>query len=75
MDHSYHSLQQLFAQLGLPNDDASIELFISRHKIPAEQPLAQASCWQPAQAAFLREALQQDADWIDAIDHLNQRMR
>lgn len=75
MDNSDHSLSQLFAQLGLPYDDVRIEQFISQHHIPAGLPLAQASGRQPAQAALLREALQQDADWIDAIDHVNERMR
>ena len=42
MDFQYHSLPNLFAQLGLPVGDTSIEQFIASHRpLPATLPLAE----------------------------------
>ncbi|WP_333796061.1 DUF2789 domain-containing protein [Rheinheimera sp.] len=75
MNSSYHSFSQLFDQLGLRSDSNSIEQFIKEHRLDADQALSKASFWTPAQAAFLRESYQQDADWVEVIDQLNQRLR
>ncbi|HCU64823.1 MAG TPA: DUF2789 domain-containing protein [Rheinheimera sp.] len=75
MNSSYHSFSQLFDQLGLRSDSSSIEKFIKEHRLDADQALSKASFWTPAQAAFLRESYQQDADWVEVIDQLNQRLR
>jgi hypothetical protein len=37
--------------------------------------LPDAPFWTPAQAAFLRETLQQDTDWSQQVDHLSQALR
>lgn len=75
MNSSYHSFSQLFDQLGLRSDNNSIEQFISQHRLDADEALSRASFWTSAQAAFLRESYQQDADWVEVIDQLNQRLR
>jgi hypothetical protein len=75
MDNSYHSLSQLFDQLGLDSDSNSIEQFISQHRLQNDLALSKASFWTQAQASFLRESYQQDADWVEVIDQLNQRLR
>ncbi|MFN6969921.1 MAG: DUF2789 domain-containing protein [Rheinheimera sp.] len=75
MDNSHHSLSQLFDQLGLDSDDRSIENFISQHRLHGDTALSKASFWNTAQAAFLRESYTQDADWVEVIDQLNQRLR
>jgi len=75
MDSSHHSLSQLFEQLGLDSDERSIEHFISQHRLQANTPLSKASFWSTAQASFLRESYAQDADWVEVIDQLNQRLR
>ena len=58
MEAPLHSLNNLFAQLGLPADNASIDAFIAAHRpLPDSVPLHEASCWTPAQSALLREEI------------------
>lgn len=72
METSFHRFSDLFAQLGLPSDEAEIRRFISSHRpLPADMRLADAPFWSPAQAALLREQVRQDADWAEVIDQLN----
>lgn len=62
----------LFAQLGLPAEDAAIDGFIALHSpLPEDVRLAEAPFWSPAQAGFLREGVLVDADWAEVIDRLN----
>jgi Protein of unknown function (DUF2789) len=71
-----HHFKDLFAQLGLPNDDAGIQHFIASHApLPADFRLPEAPFWTPAQAAFLREAILQDSDWVDMVDQLSVALR
>ncbi len=70
MDTNTHTLAVLFAQLGLPNEPQAIEQFLAAHPLPRGVPIAQASFWTASQAAFLREALEQDAEWAESIDML-----
>ena len=72
MEAPVHSMTNLFAQLGLPSDQASIEQFIAMHRpLPHSVPLAEAAFWTPAQASFLNEKILEDADWAEVIDGLN----
>lgn len=72
MEAPVHSMTNLFAQLGLPSDQESIEQFIVTHSpLPHSVPLSEASFWTPAQAAFLNEKILEDADWAEVIDGLN----
>lgn len=76
MESPVHSLNSLFAQLGLASDDQAIDQFIESHKpIPASVELHEASCWSDSQAAFLKESITQDADWAEVVDHLNAMLR
>ena len=76
MTPSFHHFSELFAQLGLPRDDAGIRAFIERHRpLPAATLLADAPFWTPAQAALLHEQKQQDADWAEIVDQLNLALR
>jgi hypothetical protein len=76
MELPIHRLESLFAQLGLANDRASIDSFITSHApLPNHVELADASFWTPAQASFLREEMLEDADWAEVIDELNERLR
>jgi len=75
MEASLHTLNNLFAQLGLPNSDAEIDAFIQTHShLAGYISLAEASYWTPAQAAFLRQEILKDADWAEVIDQLNARL-
>ncbi len=70
MDTSTHDISALFAQLGLPNDEPSIQRFIHTHRLSEGTAIAQADFWNPAQASLLKDALQEDSDWCDAADQL-----
>lgn len=70
-----HSINNLFAQLGLPSDEASVAQFIKTHSpLPIGVSLSDAAFWTPAQASFLREELLNDADWAEVIDELNAQL-
>lgn len=66
------TMHDLFDQLGLPSDEASVQRFISRHRpLPDGTVLPEAPFWTPAQAQFLREQWQRDAEWAEVVDQLN----
>lgn len=76
MDLSEHTLRALFEQLGLPAQSAAIDAFIAQHRPLADNVrLADAPFWSPAQAQFLREEFEEDADWAPLVDQLNVRLR
>jgi Protein of unknown function (DUF2789) len=76
MDTAHHGFTELFAQLGLPSDEASIHSFITAHgRLPDHVRLEEAPCWTAAQARLLRESLAQDADWATVVDRLNVALR
>ena len=56
MQAQMHTLNNLFAQLGLPADEAGLENFIATHRPLANDiPLYRAPFWSPTQRAFLKE--------------------
>lgn len=72
MELSVHPFSQLFAQLGLPDDNDGIQRFIAAHSpLPDDMRLEDAPFWSPAQAQLLREERQEDADWAMVVDRLN----
>lgn len=76
MEQPLHTMSHLFAQLGLPSDEAAIERFIAAHApLPRGVELERAPFWTPQQAAFLSEELKEDADWAEIVDQLNLRLR
>jgi Protein of unknown function (DUF2789) len=76
MNKPMHHLSDLFAQLGLPNDDQAIQHFIASHApLPGDYRLPEAPFWTPAQAVFLREAILQDSDWVEMVDQLSVALR
>lgn len=75
MDTSEHSMAGLFAQLGLPNSETSMDNFMQNNHLPAEIPLENAAFWSAGQAQFLREAIAEDADWAEVVDHLDAQLR
>ncbi|WP_162873908.1 DUF2789 domain-containing protein [Pseudomonas viridiflava] len=64
-------LPGLFAQLGLDNDENSIDAFVAQHRLPDEVKLIDAEFWTPQQAAFLKEELRADVEWAPVVDELN----
>lgn len=76
MDSSFHRFDELFAQLGLPDDNEAIARFIATHgPLPGGVRLEDAPFWSPAQARLLREELAEDADWSAVIDRLSLALR
>ena len=70
MNTGAHDLPSLFAQLGLPSDMTSINDFIVSHELLPGTRLPFAAFWTPAQSAFLKEALNDDAEWAEAADEM-----
>jgi len=76
MEAHLHSMTHLFTQLGLPSEPADIQAFIAaRRPLPKGMALFEAPFWTPAQAAFLREQVEDDADWAGVIDRLDSGLR
>ncbi|WP_306591830.1 DUF2789 domain-containing protein [Geothrix sp. 21YS21S-4] len=73
---THHSMTDLFVQLGLPSQPAEIQAFIeSNCPLDTHIPLYQAPFWSLSQAQFLREQVQDDADWAGIIDKLDTGLR
>ncbi|MFC6634768.1 DUF2789 domain-containing protein [Microbulbifer taiwanensis] len=71
----FHSLNDLFAQLGLDSEDAAIEAFLDRHHLSGQEQLSEAPFWSDGQRRFLKEAIQDDSDWCEAVDELDTLLR
>lgn len=72
MERQTFDMGHLFDQLGQPSDADAIARFIASHSPLAENVrLHEADFWSPTQAAFLREALLDDAEWAEVVDALN----
>jgi Protein of unknown function (DUF2789) len=70
------SLKDLFAQLGLEDDEASIRRFVVRNApLPGEVLLCDAPFWTEAQATFLRGEFVRDAEWAPVVDTLDAMLR
>ena len=75
MEKTIHPFSELFAQLGLRDDPASIALFIAQHAPLVDGMLLHdAPFWSASQAVFLRESLLQDSDWADVVDRLGKAL-
>ena len=75
MESTFHTMEALFDQLGLPSSEPDIAAFIDRHVLAPDTPLPEANFWNEAQARFLRDCLLEDADWAEVVDHLDARLR
>jgi len=76
MESPTHNINSLFGQLGLINSDQAINDFVEQHKpVPHDTPLYKAKFWSESQAAFLHEAIEEDADWAEIVDHLDAMLR
>lgn len=76
MEVATPTMDALFAQLGLPNSRKDIDEFLDAHSpLPHKVLLADAPFWTSAQAAFLKQALKDDADWAVVVDELSTLLR
>jgi hypothetical protein len=73
---THHTMQELFAQLGLPNEPGDISAFVRQHWPLADNlRLSDAPFWNDSQASFLREKIRDDDDWAVLVDTLNAQLR
>ena len=70
MDTSSHDQSSLFSQLGLAGNPAAVDAFVASHRLDQRIKLCEAPFWNKAQAQFLRESLEDDSDWAEAVDAL-----
>lgn len=70
MDTSTHDLPGLFKQLGLPAEAPAIRAFIASHPLPHDTNIEDAPFWNASQASFLKQSLDDDAEWAEAVDAL-----
>lgn len=76
MENPTHAFHELFEQLGLPSDEEGIAQFLKTHTpLAGTVALPDASFWNKAQSAFLRESLLQDTDWSQQVDQLSKALR
>lgn len=76
MELPVHTMHTLFEQLGLDSSDEAIAAFISAHKpLPKGQHLHEAGFWNSSQAAFLKQSIEEDADWAEVVDSLDTQLR
>ncbi len=76
MEAPVHSMNALFAQLGLAADDVAVAAFIAAHApLDAAIRLQDAPFWSPSQRALLQNELSADADWAGVIDALDVSLR
>jgi len=75
MDTAPQDISHLFEQLGLDNSQEAIDTFISSHVIDSHVLLSEASFWNISQQSFLKEALEEDAQWSQVIDQLDTLLR
>ncbi|MGL6158967.1 DUF2789 domain-containing protein [Microbulbifer sp.] len=71
----HHTVNDLFAQLGLPSDDDAVESFLERHHLSGEEHLSEAPFWSGGQREFLEQAILDDSDWCEAVDELDTLLR
>ena len=76
MEAPIHPFAALFKQLGLPDDALSIDQFITSHSpLQNEIKLVDAPFWTDAQRNFLKDSINEDADWAVPFDQLNEALR
>lgn len=75
MDTSVHTLETLFSQLGLPNNQTAMQAFFANNHLPNNIPLEQAAFWSAGQAQFIRESREEDSDWAEVVDQLDAILR
>lgn len=74
LDNADHTMNNLFAQLGLPNSDSEIEAFIKENQLPERVTLKEAPFFDEQQLMFIEEEWKLDAVWALVIDELNTRL-
>ena len=76
METPIHSIVSLFDQLGLNSTEEGISNFIEKNgPLSGIIELHKASFWNPSQSTFLKEVLDEDADWVEIVNQLDSMLR
>ena len=76
MEAPIHSIVSLFDQLGLDSREEDINAFIEKNgSLPGDIELHKAPFWNASQASFLKQVLDEDADWVEIVDQLDTMLR
>ena len=76
MEPPIHSIVSLFDQLGLDSTEEGINHFIEKNRpLPSSIELHKASFWTTSQASFLKQVLDEDADWVEVVNELDVMLR
>lgn len=71
-----HDMPELFKQLGLGSSDEEMKQFVTQNRQRRDTALLhEASFWNKSQAAFLKQAIEEDADWAEIVDQLDVMLR
>lgn len=68
-------MTNLFEQLGLASSPEAIEEFLYNNELPDGVSIVDAPFWTVAQAAMLKEMLEQDTNWSLIVDQLSEALR
>jgi hypothetical protein len=76
METPIHSIVSLFDQLGLDSSEEGVDNFIEKNGLLlGNKELHKASFWNSSQASFLKQALDEDADWVEIVNQLDVMLR
>ncbi|MEM5527307.1 DUF2789 domain-containing protein [Gammaproteobacteria bacterium AS21] len=76
MESPIHTIVSLFNQLGLDDTAEGIDNFIEINSpLPSTVMLHEADIWNTSQAAFLKQAVEEDADWAEIVNQLDTMLR
>ena len=76
METPIHSMVSLFNQLGLDSTEEGVKNFINKNSpLPSSIALHKADFWNTSQASFLKQMIDEDADWAEIVDQLNTMLR
>jgi hypothetical protein len=76
METPIHSIVSLFDQLGLDSSEQGINNFIDKNGLLlGNKELHKAGFWTTSQASFLKQALDEDADWVEIVNQLDVMLR
>mgnify|MGYP001243188826 CR=1 FL=1 len=76
MEIYQHGMAELFEQLGLGSSPEEIKDFVKSHRHTRNSaPIHEASFWTTSQSDFLKQGIDQDADWAMLVDQLDIMLR
>ena len=70
------SIVTLFDQLGLDSTEQGIDKFIEKNgPLSGSVELHEAKFWNRCQSSFLKQVLDDDAEWVEVVNQLDVMLR